>query len=249
MSISFWPSTIATRSSSCCVALNNIRFIFINSATRGPIHAALARSGENTGMYAGGECWRWYARGVARQGRPQGANGIERHCRAHAATLIGRRGPVRAAQGHWAGAKATTARPRAGLSGLRESSRQKPAGTNPGALQRVRRKRQALSTPSPGEPTLRPACRYLSLRFQTVQSCNPVHYPITTAVQPWCEQECAYTFISIEFALLRGRWRRPCVKYRFNSYTCRGLTAACRLYIQNEGLREKFCPACNNRRR
>jgi hypothetical protein len=96
---------------------------------------------------------------------------------------------------------------------------------------------------------LRPACRYLSLRFQTVQSCNPVHYPITTAVQPWCEQECAYTFISIEFALLRGRWRRPCVKYRFNSYTCRGLTAACRLYIQNEGLREKFCPACNNRRR
>jgi hypothetical protein len=33
---------------------------------------------------------------------------------------------------------------------------------------------------------------------------------------------------------------RPCVKYRFNSYTSRGLTAACRLYIQNEGLRENF---------
>ncbi len=46
-------------------------------------------------MYAGGECWRWYARGVARQGRPQGADGIERHCRAH-----GRRrsnGPIGAA--------------------------------------------------------------------------------------------------------------------------------------------------------
>src|SRR5688500_4692265 len=33
---------------------------------------------------------------------------------------------------------------------------------------------------------------------------------------------------------------RPCVKYRFNSYTCRGFTTACRLYIQNEGLRENF---------
>ena len=48
------------------------------------------------------------------------------------------------------------------------------------------------------------------------------------------------TRFSIEFAIWRGRWRRPCVKYRFNSYTSRGLTAACRLYIQNEGLRENF---------
>src|SRR6266571_6801384 len=50
---------------------------------------------------------------------------------------------------------------------------------------------------------------------------------------------CIHVF-SIEFAIWRGRWRRPCVKYRFNSYTSRGLTAACRLYIQNEGLRENF---------
>ncbi|HEY0491209.1 MAG TPA: hypothetical protein VGD30_16990, partial [Telluria sp.] len=50
---------------------------------------------------------------------------------------------------------------------------------------------------------------------------------------------CVHIF-SIEFAIWRGRWRRPCVKYRFNSYTSRGLTAACRLYIQNEGLRENF---------
>jgi hypothetical protein len=50
----------------------------------------------------------------------------------------------------------------------------------------------------------------------------------------------AYTYFSTEFAIWRGRWRRPCVKYRFNSYTSRGLTAACRLYIQNEGLRENF---------
>lgn len=50
----------------------------------------------------------------------------------------------------------------------------------------------------------------------------------------------AIPLFSIEFAFWRGRWRRPCVKYRFNSYTCRGLTAACRLYIQNEGLRENF---------
>jgi hypothetical protein len=200
---------------------------------------------------------------------------------------------------------ATTARPRGGRSGNPDQAiislglrvlATKLAGTMdnlrvarfPGSLQRVRRKRQALSTPSPGEPSLKPACRYLSLRFQTIQSCSPVRYPITTAVQPWRAQECAYTFVLspsllpvalaacdarrtavrirfsaftasarhgfvrflfffIEFAFLRGRRRRPCVKYRFNSYTSRGLTAACRLYIQNEGLREKFCPACNNR--
>ena len=155
-----------------------------------------------------------------------------------------------------------------------------------------RAKRQALSTPSPGEPTQGPACRYLSLQFQTIQSCILYGYPVATTVQPRFAQECAYTsrnpakpaarshcrcdachlarlrfghparlrfglsvchrhycrsrrffgipFFSIEFAFWRGRWRRPCVKYRFNSYTSRGLTAACRLYIQNEGLRENF---------
>jgi hypothetical protein len=123
--------------------------------------------------------------------------------------LLGQRGPFRGG-GLGAGAKATTARPRAGLSGLpaRRSISLglrvlaiKPAGTTdslrvarlPGPLQRVGRKRQALSTPSPGEPDQRPACRYLSLKFQTIQSCSPVRYPITTAVQPWCEQESAYT--------------------------------------------------------
>ena len=50
--------------------------------------------------------------------------------------------------------------------------------------------------------------------------------------------ECAYTFFSTEFAHGGAGGARPCVKYRFNSYTSRGLTAACRLYIQNEGLRE-----------
>lgn len=81
----------------------------------------------------------------------------------------------------------------------------KPAGTMdnlrsarfPDSLHRVGRKRQALSTPSPGEPSLKPACRYLSLRFQTIQSCSPVRYPITTAVQPWRAQECAYTFCNL----------------------------------------------------
>jgi hypothetical protein len=33
MSISFWPSTIATRSSSACVALNSIRFIQLSCAS------------------------------------------------------------------------------------------------------------------------------------------------------------------------------------------------------------------------
>jgi hypothetical protein len=50
---------------------------------------------------------------------------------------------------------------------------------------------------------------------------------------------CVHVF-SIEFALSGADGDAPCVKYRFNSYTSRGLTAACRLYIQNEGLRENF---------
>lgn len=56
-----------------------------------------------------------------------------------------------------------------------------------------RAQQQALSTPSPGEPTLEPACRYLSLQFQTIQSCILRGYPIATAVQPRFAQECAYT--------------------------------------------------------
>ena len=56
-----------------------------------------------------------------------------------------------------------------------------------------RAQQQALSTPSPGEPTLEPACRYLSLQFQTIQSCILCGYPIATAVQPRFAQECAYT--------------------------------------------------------
>jgi hypothetical protein len=182
----------------------------------------LPGSAKVQGYTRGGECWRWYARGVARHCRPQGANGIERHCRAHAATFFGRRGPVRAAQGLRAGAKATTARPRGSCVGRwtrrsislgRQIPATKPAGTMnnlraarfPGSLHRVGRKRQALSTPSPGEPSLKPACRYLSLRFQTIQSGSPVRYPITTTVQPWRSQECAYTFFFIDFAFLQGR--------------------------------------------
>jgi hypothetical protein len=174
----------------------------------------LSGSAKVQGYTRGGECWRWYARGVARHCRPQGANGIERHCRAHAATLLGRRGPVRAAQGLRAGAKATTARPGGGCVGnLGQAIYQPwPAGSRDKAcrnheqsacrtisrlLTSGRAKRQALSTPSPGEPSLKPAHRYLSLRFQTIQSCSPVRYPITTAVQPWREQECAYTFCNL----------------------------------------------------
>ena len=52
------------------------------------------------------------------------------------------------------------------------------------SLSRVGWKRQALSAPSPGEPTRGPACRYLSLKFQTIQSCSLACGPIATAVQP-----------------------------------------------------------------
>jgi hypothetical protein len=72
---------------------------------------------------------------------------------------------------------------------------------------------------------LGPACRYLSLRFQTIQSCSPVSNPIATAVQPWSAQDCAYTLrkhlkpalpcFSIEFAIKRDRWRRPLCKISF----------------------------------
>ena len=76
---------------------------------------------------------------------------------------------------------------------------------------------------------------------------NPLRVRIVARVPCVCHRHCCRwrrffgtPFFSIEFAFWRGRWRRPCVKYRFNSYTSRGLTAACRLYIQNEGLRENF---------
>jgi hypothetical protein len=47
----------------------------------------------------------------------------------------------------------------------------------------------------PTSQALSPACRYLSLKFQTIQSCSPVRGPIATAVQPWLTQECAYTLL------------------------------------------------------
>ena len=88
---------------------------------------------------------------------------------------------------------------------------------NPGSHRNVRTRLEILE--------IRRCAFALSLRCRdTAAACDGLGIP----------------FFSIEFAFWRGRWRRPCVKYRFNSYTCRGLTAACRLYIQNEGLRENF---------
>ena len=89
------------------------------------------------------------------------------------------------------------------------------------------------------------ACRYLSLQFRTTIPARRT--PIR--LQQRCNLDSLSTVrtrFSIEFAIWRGRWRRPCVKYRFNSYTSRGLTAACRLYIQNEGLREIFWEDTND---
>ena len=137
-----------------------------------------------------------------------------------------------------------------------------------------RAQRQALSTPSPGEPTwgrlagtypynskqsnpascgatrLQLRCNpgsHRNVRTRLGIPPNPLRVHIVARVLRVCHRHCCRwrrffgtPFFSIEFAFRRGRWRRPCVKYRFNSYTCRGLTAACRLYIQNEGLRENF---------
>lgn len=125
-----------------------------------------------------------------------------------------------------AGAKSDYSQTVAAVSGLRArrihqpwpaALAMKPAGTS-GSFSRVGRKRQALSTPLPGEPSMKPACRYLSLRFQTIQSCSPVRCPITTAVQPWCSQECAYTFRNLTKPAARCIVGLRCSLY--SSYNC-----------------------------
>jgi hypothetical protein len=203
-------------------------------------------------MYAGGECWRWYARGVsgfaghraqmgpngivthtprpARPARPGGAAqgegvgrcdepGLERHTsrdrnqainqpwrglRREAGGILATAGtlqcegkgdpghdPDRSGRKHVA-ARAVPARLRfpdctfhSTLLPLATVIKSPCLGSGG--------KRQALSAPSPGKPTLGPACRYLSLQFQTIQSCSPVRGPIATAVRPWRTRECAYT--------------------------------------------------------
>ena len=58
----------------------------------------------------------------------------------------------------------------------------------------------------PASQTLGSACRYLSLKFQTIQSCSPVRGPIATAVQPWCPQNRAYKLL-----------KSPCSRFRVPS--------------------------------
>jgi hypothetical protein len=64
----------------------------------------------------------------------------------------------------------------------------------------------------PTSQALRPACRYLSLKFQTIQSCSPVHNPIATAVQPWSPQVRAYTLLKSHCS--RFHFHRFCIKAR-----------------------------------
>src|SRR5580704_5398304 len=60
MSISFCPSTIATRSSSCCVALNSMRFILSFSVARRPSLLLQLqhkyRDVRENGVLGGGNC-------------------------------------------------------------------------------------------------------------------------------------------------------------------------------------------------
>lgn len=82
-----------------------------------------------------------------------------------------------------------------------------------------RAKRQALSTPSTSEPALQAAFRYLSLIIQTIQSFTPARKSdYNNGATLNRAGVCVHVF-SIDFAIWQGRWRRPCVKYRFNSYT------------------------------
>ena len=69
----------------------------------GRFKPSLNKSGESTGMYAGKECWRWYARGVTRHGRPQGAV-ASNVIAARTNVLAGPGGPIGAAQGQASGA-------------------------------------------------------------------------------------------------------------------------------------------------
>ena len=64
-----------------------------------------------------------------------------------------------------------------------------------------------------------PAIRLL-LRFP----CNPdARDPVATTVQPRFTRGWCIHIFSIEFAIWRGRWRRPCVECAFYSHTRIGL--------------------------
>lgn len=171
-----------------------------------------------------------------------GANGAERHCP--------RTPRLTPAACHHVGV-GTTAGEKRGVptaSPANASEQPGPGGDQTALLQVFQdgpasagRKRQALSTPSTGEHSDKGAFRYLSLRIQTIQSCITARNPITTAGATLIRARmCVHVFSPSNLHFGGADGARPCVKYRFNSYTSRGLTAACRLYIQNEGLRENF---------
>jgi len=80
----------------------------------------------------------------------------------------------------------------------------------------VWRKRQALSTSSTHEPDLiSRANGYLSLQSNTLSSASVRLIRLQLRCNLDSRRDGAYTFFSTEFAIWRGRWRRPCVKCAF----------------------------------
>jgi len=109
-------------------------------------------------------------------------------------------------------------------------------------LHQVGRNRQALSTPSTGEHITK---KDMLAGTYPYESNNPIlHHcaqpDYNCRCNPDSRKDVRTRFSPSNLHSGGADGARPCVKYRFNSYTSRGLTAACRLYIQNEGLRENF---------
>lgn len=90
------------------------------------------------------------------------------------------------------------------------------SSTTSGGRIRVWRKRQALSTSSTREPDLiSRANGYLSLQSNTLSSASVRLIRLQLRCNLDSRRDGAYTFFSTEFAIWRGRWRRPCVKCAF----------------------------------
>ena len=185
------------------------------------------------GRTRGGECWRWYARGVARHCRPQGAV---------ASNVIVARTPqlawpAKPSQGRrpWGGCKSDHSQTAGGIIGTAGQAIHQPWLASPrnkacrnhgqpacrtasGPLAAGRAKTTSVIDAITRRAGQRPACRYLSLKFQTILSCSPARYPITTAVQPWCAQESAYRLIYFFFHRIRiiaGPMETPLCKISF----------------------------------
>src|SRR5450830_1612487 len=230
MSISFCPSTIATRSSSCCVALNNMRFIFITPRPVGHLEAASWEAAKVQGYMRERECRRGkclsvrsnnvyypttvrtYVTAATGAVRSIVMPSAQRTCNSSdtARVCVGGRECKRTANSE-------PNRQQAHYRGRDGEAWPQPIHRQPQvAAYGVWRKRQALSTSSTHEPDLiSRANGYLSLQSNTLSSASVRLIRLQLRCNLDSRRDGAYTFFSTEFAIWRGRWRRPCVKCAF----------------------------------